>query len=196
MKLILASSSKYRKQLLQRLRLNFECYSPEIDETINKLFSVSKNAKHLAYLKARAVISKHPQATVIASDQICSVDQHIFGKPLEYNKAFEQLKFSSGKKVNFHTAVCVYDSNNSAFHEFTVQTSVYFKNLKDNEIKTYLKLEQPYKCAGSFKAESLGICLFDKIVSEDPTALIGLPLIQLSKVLIKIGINPLGEVSE
>ena len=196
MEILLASSSIYRKQLLQRLGLDFKCCSPDIEESINSTKTVADNAKNLAFLKSKAASTNHQNAVIIASDQICSVKQNIFGKPGHFDKAFEQLKLASGNKVIFHTAVCVLDTIKSEYHQFVDQTDVYFKKLKDNEIKTYLEKEQPYNCAGSFKVEGLGICLFDKIISEDPTALIGLPLIELSKVLIKIGINPLGENSE
>ncbi len=195
MKLVLASSSIYRKQLLERLRLKFECCAPDIEEPIDSTITVAANAQNLAFLKAQAVSGMYDDVIIVASDQLCSVNHQVFGKPGYYQKAFEQLKLASGNKVTFHTAVCIYDSKESEFHKFIDTTEVYFKKLQENEIKTYLEIEQPYNCAGSFKAESLGICLFEKIVSVDPTALIGLPLIELSKVLTKIGINPLGENS-
>jgi MAF protein len=158
--------------------------------------TVAANAKNLALLKAKAVSRVFEDGIIIASDQICSIGENVFGKPGNFSKAFEQLKTASGNKVSFYTAVCVFDRASSEFHQFVDQTDVYFKKLKDNEIKSYLELEQPYQCAGSFKVESLGICLFDKIISEDPTALIGLPLIKLSQILTKIGINPLGDKIE
>lgn len=183
MDVVLASSSKYRRQLLQRLNIKFSCHSPDIDESINKALSLKENVLELANKKALTVSARFPKALIIASDQLCAINNTIIGKPKTFENAFKQLKQASGNAVIFYTGLHVYNPETNQHQQHCDETTVVFRNLKDQEIKHYLTHEQPYDCAGSFKAESLGISLFKKITNQDPTALIGLPLIKLCEML-------------
>ncbi|MGA9573817.1 MAG: nucleoside triphosphate pyrophosphatase [Lysobacterales bacterium] len=187
--LILASSSKYRTMLLERLGIPFECLSPDIDETRQDAESPLDLVSRLAMEKARSVSWMKPRSVVIGSDQIAVFDGRIIGKPGDAKKATAQLMSFSGQAVEFLTAVSVQclDSNFAALHVDT--TGVGFRNLHADEIKRYLEIEKPFDCAGAFKAESLGITLFDYIRSEDPTALIGLPLIRTASMLRHSGLR-------
>jgi len=183
MPLILASSSPYRRRLLQRLGIAFECVSPGIDETPLADESPQDLACRLALAKARAVALAHPQQLVIGSDQVASLQGDIMGKPGTAAGAVEQLKASSGKEIRFDTAVALVrqDPPLEAVHlePFRVQ----FRALSDREITAYVAHDKPYDCAGSFKWEGLGIVLFDALRGDDPTSLEGLPLIALSRML-------------
>jgi len=186
--LILASSSPYRRQLLNRLGVPYHSHSPEIDESPYPDENPSELARRLAHSKALALTADYPQHLVIGSDQVASIDGHILGKPGNSENAAEQLRRSSGKEVVFFTATALLNSQTGNCQIRTDVTRVLFRKLSKEEIHRYLALEQPFDCAGSFKAEGLGITLFDKILSEDPTALIGLPLIGLCAMLRQEGL--------
>jgi septum formation protein len=188
-KLILASSSKYRKMLLHRFGIPFECQSPEIDETAHKNESPHGLVARLAGQKAESVANKHPLSVVIGSDQLTVFDGQIIGKPGTFPAALEQLTSFSGQVVEFLTAVSVLNKENGFSEQYTDCTRVHFRNLHEEEIKRYLEKEKPFDCAGAFKAESLGIVLFERITSEDPTALIGLPLIRTAAMLRRAGLQ-------
>ncbi|GAB3475668.1 Maf family protein [Marinomonas epiphytica] len=191
-KLILASSSSYRKTLLKRLHLAFQCRSPEIDETPKETETASQLVRRLSFAKAHAVSTESPNnSVIIASDQVASLAEEILGKPLTKEKAYQQLSRFSGKQVDFITGLCVYDksTNTAQYHES--QYSVFFRQLSQQEIIKYIELESPLDCAGSFKCEGLGVCLFEKMAGDDPNSLIGLPLIKLAEILREHQINPL-----
>ena len=183
MKIILASSSTYRKELLQRLNLKFSCYSPNIDEKLDSSLSFEQNAIAISTKKAQLVSKIHPHVLIIASDQLCTFDRKVLSKPGDFKKAYQQLKLASGHALIFYTGLSVYSPRDKKYITYCDQTTVVFRKLKNQEIIDYLNHDQPYDCAGSFKAESMGISLFKKIISQDPTALIGLPLIKLSEIL-------------
>ncbi|MEP6547436.1 MAG: Maf family nucleotide pyrophosphatase [Gammaproteobacteria bacterium] len=190
--LILASTSTYRRQLLGRLRLPFSCSAPAVDETRRNGESPFDLAVRLAKAKAVAVALQHPDAWVIGSDQVAvrvdaSLGELILGKPGTEAHCVEQLRGSSGQAVSFMTAVAVVLHSGHATHEFIDTTQVIFRSLDDATIARYVALEQPFDCAGGFKSEGLGITLCESIDSTDPSALIGLPLIQLGKVLRSVG---------
>lgn len=186
--LILASSSKYRKILLNRLGIPFECQSPEIDESPLEFESPYELVGRLAREKAASIAREHPHAVVIGSDQLAVSNGHIIGKPGNHAAAFKQLASFSGQVVEFLTAVSVQKTDND-FSELHVDTTrVCFRTLEDAEIDRYLEKEKPFDCAGAFKAESLGIVLFERILSEDPTAIIGLPLIHTAAMLRRAGL--------
>jgi septum formation protein len=188
-KLILASSSQYRKILLRRFGIPFDCQSPEIDETAQDNESPYDLTGRLAAQKAETVSKEHPQAIVIGSDQIAVFDGQIIGKPGTYQAALEQLISLSGRTVEFLTAVSVQIRQSDFAEQYIDCTRVCFRSLQPIEIKRYLSTEKPYDCAGSFKAEALGIVLFESITSKDPTALIGLPLIQTAAILRRAGLQ-------
>lgn len=179
--LILASTSRYRRELLERLRLPFTVQSPDVDEAVLSGEAPPLVAERLALAKARAVATRHPDAFVIGSDQVADLQGRCIGKPGHHEAAVAQLRAMSGQQVDFHTAVAVVAPAYSACTRVTV--SVRFRALDDAEIETYLRLEQPYDCAGSAKSEGLGIVLLEAIDSTDPTALIGLPLIATTRLL-------------
>ncbi len=192
MPLILASSSVYRRELLQRLRLPFECVSPAIDESARPDETPATTAVRLALKKARAVAAAHPQALIIGSDQVAELDGTPLGKPGNHANAVCQLRAMRGQRVVFHTALCLLDAASGRHQLENAVTTVLLRALTDAQIERYLQLEQPYDCAGSAKVESLGIALAEKITSDDPTALIGLPLIMLVSMLKREGIEVLG----
>lgn len=189
--LILGSTSRYRRELLQRLRVPFEVVSPEVDETPLPGEQPAAMAQRLALLKARAVASKFAAAVVIGSDQVADLDGEPVGKPGTYERAFEQLRSMSGRSVVFQTAVAVVRGDVGFEGVALVPVTVRFRTLTDAQIEHYLRAEQPYDCAGSAKSEALGIALLDSIESNDPTALVGLPLIQTCALLRQAGIDPL-----
>ena len=189
MRLILASSSPYRKEMLQRLGLPFDCISPDIDETPMGHESPAQLALRLSKDKAAAVAAQYPGALVIGSDQVATFDGQPIGKPGSFERAFAQLRQLSGKTVEFHSALCVTDDARTELDD--IVTHCTFRTLSDDEIRTYLRRETPYDTAGSAKAEGLGIALMDSMRSDDPTAIIGLPLIALSRMLRSFGLNPL-----
>lgn len=189
MNIILASGSKYRKQLLQRLGLDFTVHVPNVDETPLKDESPIETAIRLSITKAKAIADKHPNAVVIGSDQVATLGDKAIGKPGNFENALKQLSHLSGKQVTFHSALCV--ARNNEYKSNNVITVCHFRNLNQTEIINYLNAEEPYDTAGSAKAEGLGISLMQSIQSSDPTAIIGLPLIELCNMLRQFGINPL-----
>jgi septum formation protein len=189
-RLILASSSPYRRELLERLRIPFDVVVPAIDETPLAAESPEATALRLAEAKARAVASKlgvGEAALVIGSDQVATYDGHQIGKPGTHEKALAQLQRMRGREVLFHSALCLLDSRSAVAQTVDVVTRVRFRDLPDASLDAYLRAETPYDCAGSAKAEGLGIVLLDAIESTDPTALIGLPLIALTRMLFAAG---------
>lgn len=189
MHILLASTSTYRRALLARLGLTFECMAPGTDETpqLNEL--PASLVARLAKAKAAAVARRSPDSLVIGADQVAELDGKILGKPGDYAHAVRQLALLSGNAVTFHTALCVQQAATDRQLAHLDTTRVYFRQLSAQEIDRYLQAEQPYDCTGSFKSESLGISLFERIESRDPTALIGLPLIALCRFLRELGVN-------
>ena len=196
-RLILASTSRYRRQLLDRFGLPYTVEKPEVDETTHAGEAPAAMSERLARAKAAAISIRYPDAWVIGSDQVCERDGIAIGKSGDHATATAQLAMASGKTLRFHTAVCLQrgpiqpDSiqPNSIQRMHRDCTQVVFRTLDAAEIERYLRAEEPYDCAGSFKCEGLGISLFECIVSEDPTALIGLPLIALAKMLRAAGFH-------
>jgi len=185
--LILASSSPYRKILLERLGIPFDVYSPDIDETARENENAALLVSRLAKSKAAVVASRFPGAVVIGSDQVAVLDNTIVGKPGDAEAAVEQLQRFSGRTVRFLTSFCVLCSDPAFDHGRTIHTDVCFRKLCTDEIQRYIGMDQPLNCAGSFKSEAAGISLLNAMNSEDPTAIIGLPLITLSDALRKAG---------
>jgi septum formation protein len=192
-RLVLASSSAYRRELLSRLQLPFDIAVPDIDETPRTDERPEETALRLAQQKAATVAARTPGALVIGSDQVATLDGEQIGKPGSHENALRQLQKMRGRSVVFHTALCLWDGRvddaGRAAQAQNVQTIVSFRNLPDAELDAYLRLEQPYDCAGSAKNEGLGIALIEKIDSPDPTALTGLPLIALTTMLRTAGIR-------
>jgi septum formation protein len=188
--LILASTSRYKRALLERLRLPFETTAPPVDETPGEAEPPSALAIRLARLKAES--AARPGAVIVGADQVASLDGVPLGKPLSHEAAIRQLAGCQGRAVHFHTAACVFDADLGRQWQHVDTTTVRFRSRPLAEIDRYLSLEPAYDCAGGFKAEGLGIALFEAIESEDPTALIGLPLIWLAGALNEAGFNPLG----
>lgn len=188
-KLILASSSIYRRELLEKLQLPFSCMSPDVDETplINE--TPSETALRLAKNKAMKIAQSHPDALIIGCDQVAVLDDIELGKPLQHDKAVAQLKLMRGREVNFYTALCLYNAKSNKMQAENVVYVVKFKSLSDAQIESYLTKEQPYHCAGSAKSEGLGIVLMESMIGEDPNALIGLPLIKLINMLENEGVT-------
>lgn len=189
--LILASTSIYRRALLQKLGLPFSVDSPAIDESRHTHETAAELALRLGIAKAQALQTHYPRHLLIGSDQVASVEQHILGKPGNRANAVQQLTQVSGKAVTFYTSVCVLDSASGRYLSAVDTTTVHFRQLSLAQIEHYLDHDQPYDCAGSFKAESLGIALFEKIQGDDPNALVGLPLIQLVQLLEQFGVQVL-----
>jgi len=191
-RLILASSSAYRRELLSRLGLPFEAIAPDIDETALPGEAPEQTALRLARSKAAAIADRHPGALVIGSDQVATLDGEQIGKPGDHARALAQLQKMRGRRVTFHTALCLWDGRlepGKAAQVENVQVFVTFRDLPDHELDAYLRIEQPYDCAGSAKNEGLGIALLERIDSSDPTALTGLPLIALTGMLRRAGIR-------
>jgi septum formation protein len=195
--LVLASTSVYRRELLARLRLPFDVQAPAVDETPRPGESPAALAERLALAKAQAVADGHgvPAAIVIGSDQVAELDGHPIGKPGTHERAVEQLRAMRGRRVVFHTAVAVVRPATGFVAVRRVPVVVRVRTLTDAEIETYLRLEQPYDCAGSAKCETLGITLLDAIESDDPTALIGLPLIATTALLREAGLDVLAALA-
>ncbi|NBQ86271.1 MAG: septum formation inhibitor Maf [Betaproteobacteria bacterium] len=185
---ILASTSRYRRELLERLRLPFRVESPEVDETPAPGESPKALALRLARAKAHAVAQRHPQAVVIGSDQVADLDGQALGKPGTHARAVGQLQRMRGQTVVFQTAVAVLCVATGYESVDLAAVKVRFRALSDAEIEAYLRAEQPYDCAGSAKSEGLGIALLDEIVNDDPSALVGLPLIRTARMLREAGI--------
>lgn len=193
--LILASTSRYRRELLERLRLPFDVCSPQVDEAVLEGETPAQVSERLALAKARAVALKQPQAWVIGSDQVAELDGEAIGKPGTHERALAQLRRMSGRSVRFHTAVAVVRGLDGATGLRRVVVEVAFRDLREEEIETYLQLERPYDCAGSAKCEGLGISLLRSIRSDDPTALIGLPLIATRELLEAAGFDVLARLA-
>lgn len=189
--LILGSTSRYRRELLERLRLPFEVRSPEVDETPRPGEAPAALAQRLALAKAQAVSAQFPDAVVIGSDQVADLDGEPIGKPGTHERAVAQLRAMRGRSVVFQTAVAVVRGSTGYVGTALAPVTVRFRQLSNAEIEHYLRAEQPYDCAGSAKSEALGIALLDAIESDDPTALVGLPLIRTCMLLRAAGIDPL-----
>ncbi len=185
--LILASGSVYRSQSLARLAVPFEAVAAGIDETAKNSESPSQLSRRLALEKASAVAAEYPRAAVIGADQCASLNGRILGKPGDRKRAFEQLAAASGNTVDFFTAVRVLIPGRGEGLAHLDRTRVVFRELSRDEIERYLDHDRPYDCAGAFRVEALGISLFDRVESDDPTALIGLPLIALARLLREAG---------
>ena len=191
--LVLASTSRYRRELLQRLRLPFEVLSPDVDEHAEAGETCAQTALRLAVAKARAGARQRADAVVIGSDQVAELDAQPIGKPGSHERAVAQLRAMSGRRVLFHTAVAVVRADVGYESALLAPVRVTFRVLDDAQIERYLALERPYDCAGSAKAEALGIALLESIESDDPTALVGLPLIRTCTLLREAGIEPLAD---
>ncbi len=190
-RLILASTSPYRRELLARLRLPFEVRSPEVDETPLVGERPVDLTERLALAKAEAIADRDRESVVIGSDQVADLDGRSIGKPGDHPRAIAQLRSMRGRMVLFHTAVAVVCRATGLRAVEIASVTVRFRDFDDDEIERYLRAEQPYDCAGSAKAETLGIALLASIESDDPTALVGLPLIRTCALLRRAGIDPL-----
>ncbi len=178
-KIVLASTSPFRRELLTRLGLPFEIADPAVDEASMSGETPEATALRLSEEKARAVASRFPDALIIGSDQVACLDGQIFGKPGNHENAVRQLQTMRGRSVNFFTGLCLFNARTGVAHVRGVPTLVTFRDISDAEIENYLRKEQPYNCAGSAKSEGLGIAVIARMDGEDPNALIGLPLIAL-----------------
>lgn len=189
MKIVLASTSPFRKALLQRLHIDFVTDSPDIDETPQPNEDIQAMVQRLAEGKARACAERHPDALIIGSDQSAVLNGEKLSKPVNFDNAFAQLSRASGQKITFQTGLCLLNSKTGNTQTTCVPYTVVFKQLSPEMITNYLNKEAPYNCAGSFKSEGLGIALFDHFEGEDPNALIGLPLIALVTMLGNEGVD-------
>lgn len=195
--ILLASSSRYRHDLLARLGLPFKWASPNIDESslLNEHGAINESADQLvarlSLAKAQALVTEYPDHFIIGSDQVAVLNNQIIGKPFTYERAFAQLHAASGNQVIFKTGLCLLDAITGESQVSVEEFTVYFRELSDEQIHHYLICEKPYDCAGSFKCESLGIALFSKLSGDDPNTLVGLPLIRLADMLRHVGIDPL-----
>ncbi|KEA61901.1 Maf/YceF/YhdE family protein [Marinobacterium lacunae] len=189
--LVLASSSSYRRALLDKLGLDYICDRPDIDESSQENENADDLVKRLSLEKARAVATRHPNALIIGSDQVATLDDHILGKPLTHSRAIEQLSLTSGRTVKFLTGLCLLNANTGQYQLDTIEFDVVFRELTPKQIENYLIREKPYDCAGSFKSEGLGIALFRALQGDDPNSLIGLPLIRLVDMLQSEGLDVL-----
>jgi septum formation protein len=187
--IILASSSPFRRELLTRLELPFSVVSPDVDESPLENETPQATALRLAQLKAHKVAESHSNALVIGCDQVATLDDLQIGKPGTHAKAFKQLQMLRGRKVTFHSALCLYNAQSKRMQAEVVPYLVEFRQLTDAQIENYLLKEQPYQCAGSAKSEGLGIALIQSMEGSDPNALIGLPLIALTNMLMNEGIS-------
>ncbi|QUY50107.1 septum formation inhibitor Maf [Serratia plymuthica] len=190
-RLLLASTSTYRKTLLEKLRLPFACAAPQVDETPLAGESAEALVLRLATAKAQALAAAYPEHLIIGSDQVCVIAGKITGKPHTKENACAQLRQASGQRVTFYTGLALYNSRSRHLQVLCEPFHVHFRTLSEAEIGAYVHLEQPLDCAGSFKSEGLGIALFEKLEGRDPNALIGMPLIALLEMLRAEGINPL-----
>jgi septum formation protein len=188
-RLILASGSPYRKELLQRLNIEFECISPEIDESSLENEQPGAYVQRLAIEKAAEIGKSHADCIIIGSDQCCVNNNIILGKPRDRNNAIDQLRAASGKRIEFLTGVSIQHPKSGWHQEWMDTFSVEFRQLSIDEIERYLDVEQPFNCAGSFKSEKLGISLCQSMHGNDPTALIGLPLIKVAQSLREFGLQ-------
>ena len=189
MKLVLGSTSPFRKALLERLHIKFECDSADIDETPLEDEAVEDMVVRLAINKARAIAERHPDCLIIGSDQSAVLNGEKLSKPGNFENAFKQLSKASGQRITFQTGLCLLNTRTGKQQSICVPYTVVFKELTPARIENYLRKEEPYNCAGSFKSEALGIALFERFEGDDPNALIGLPLIQLVNFLEKEGFS-------
>ncbi|WHP33140.1 nucleoside triphosphate pyrophosphatase [Trabulsiella odontotermitis] len=189
--LVLASTSPYRRMLLEKLSIPFECAAPQVDETPVTDESPRQLVLRLAQAKAQALAQRFPQHLIIGSDQVCILDGAITGKPHTEENAFIQLKKASGNIVTFYTGLALYNSANGHLQTECEPFDVHFRHLTEQEIRNYIRKESPLNCAGSFKSEGLGISLFERLEGRDPNTLVGLPLIALCQMLRREHCNPL-----
>jgi septum formation protein len=187
-RLVLASTSKYRQALLERLGFAFELASPHVDEEMFPQETPEATALRLSVLKAQAVQDRFADALIIGSDQVAAMGSERFGKPGDHDSAVRQLRRLSGNAVDFHTAVSLLDARTKALQSRLVPCRVFFRTLDERRIEAYLRREQPYDCSASAKAEGLGIALIARIETDDPSSLIGLPLIALTEMLERAGL--------
>lgn len=186
---LLASTSPYRRTLLERLRIPFDVAAPDCDETRLAGEPAADLVVRLAETKARSVATSHPGTLVIGSDQVAALDDRILTKPGTHERAIEQLRACSARSVVFHTGLCLFDSDSGTAQVERIDYSVQFRSLGDEEIDRYLQREQPYDCAGSIRSEGFAVTLFESMEGPDPAALIGLPLIRLSALLRDFGVQ-------
>jgi MAF protein len=189
--LVLASTSSYRKSLLEKLGLPFITAAPQVDESPQLDESATDLVMRLAAEKAKALAKSYPAHLIIGSDQVCVIDGKITGKPHTEENAYQQLRLASGHSVIFYTGLALFDSKQNQLQVVCEPFSVDFRTLTDEEIVNYVAKEQPLNCAGSFKSEGLGITLFERLSGRDPNTLVGLPLIALCEMLRKAGVDPL-----
>ena len=188
-RLILASTSPFRRSLLAKLRLPFEIAAPDIDETAQPDEAAEALVMRLAAAKAGAMATEFPESLIIGSDQVACIDHQVLGKPGDRARAIEQLKSASGKTVEFLTGLSLLNSSAGTQQTTCERFKVHFRDLGDAQIARYVDVEQPFNCAGSFKSEGFGITLFERLEGDDPNTLIGLPLIRLVAMLATEGIN-------
>lgn len=188
-KVVLASTSPFRAEILKKLGLAFSQTSPDCDETPRKNETHQQLVTRLAEAKARSIAIKYENSLIIGSDQVAEIDGRILGKPGNHESAIEQLTACSGRKVVFHTGICLFDTSSDQCQVDEVLYRVWFRELTELQIERYLQAEKPYNCAGSFKSEALGITLFRKLEGDDPNALVGLPLIKLCDMLMCCGVT-------
>lgn len=186
--IILASSSVYRRELLQKLQIQFSCVSPKINETPYPDEKPHQTALRLSVEKARKVADEYPHALVIGCDQVATLDNTVLGKPLNHQNATKQLQLMRGREVTFYSALCLLNAATNNMQSEVVPTLVKFRNYSDETIENYLAKDQPYQCAGSAKSEGLGIVLIERMLGEDPNALVGLPLIKLITMFCNEGV--------
>ncbi|MDU5474298.1 MULTISPECIES: Maf family protein [unclassified Pantoea] len=189
--LLLASTSPFRQALLGKLGLPFITAAPDVDETPRAGEAADALVTRLAVAKAQALAADYPDSWIIGSDQVCVLDGAITGKPHTPERAFAQLRQASGNAITFYTGLALYQPRSRTLMQCCEPFVVHFRSLSDAEIRAYIEKEQPLQCAGSFKSERLGICLFERLEGRDPNTLVGLPLIALSGMLRAVGINPL-----
>ena len=192
MKLVLASTSPYRRELLARLGIPFEVAAPDVDETPLSGESPDETAQRLSVLKAQAVAGQYPDALIIGSDQVALLEGVQLGKPGTHEKAVAQLQAMRGKTLEFHTALTLLNARTGSLQTANVPVRLVMRNYTDAQIENYLHRDQPYNCCGSAKSESLGVALIARFETEDPNALIGLPLIKLTEMLAREGLDVLG----
>jgi len=189
--LVLGSTSSFRREILKKLNLPFETAAPDIDESAREHEKPQQLVLRLAEEKAKAVAAQFPRHLIIGSDQLALVNDVVLGKPGDHETAVRQLQQTSAQTVHFYTGLCLYNSLTGNLQSEVVPFDVVFRKLSTQQINHYLKAEQPYQCAGSFKSEGLGIALFERLIGDDPNTLIGLPLIRLVQMLENEGVEVL-----
>lgn len=194
--LILASTSPFRQQILQKLMLSFDCAKPNVDESPLPNETAPALVKRLALAKAKACEDQFNDHLIVGGDQVAVINDEIVGKPHNFDNAFTQLRRASGQVITFYTGLCLYNSGTKQHQVVVEPFHVHFRKLSDAMITGYLNTEEPYNCAGSFKSEGLGIALFERLEGKDPNTLIGLPLITLLDMLNNEGINALEQLNQ